>query len=148
MIDTKTGEICFDSGFCLNPLTTIKDLSHYVDVAKDKIVDNGLWKSYVIRNISLAGHLVSLSVSFEDDRIKALHISCSSGLESWADYSHDNQSIAKTTNDKLLEELFDCNSPYQFSWGIAESSFDTKTGDACIVITYDKSQGELGSRLD
>ncbi len=143
MIDTKLGRIYFDSGFCLNPSTTIDDLCHYVDVAKDKIVENGLWKSYVIRNISIAGHPVSLSVSFKGDRIQILHLSCSSGLESWADYSSDNQFTVKMTNDKLLEELFGRNAPYRFSWGIAESSIDTKTGDACIVITYEKDVGNI-----
>ncbi len=86
--------------------------------------------------MSLARRPISLSISFEDNRIRSLHLSCVSGSNSWADYSSAKESETKAANDRLLEDLLGMKPPKSFSWGIVESSFDSKTGDAGIVIRY------------
>jgi hypothetical protein len=136
MIDTQTGRICFDSGFTVTPLTVIDDIAGFVDFEKDKVLENGPWKTYSIRNMSLCGRPISLSISFEDNRIRSLHMSCASGSESWADYSTAKEFEIKAANDRLLEDILGMKPSQCFWWGIVESSFDSKTGDAGIVIRY------------
>ena len=137
MIDIQTGRICFDGGFAVTPLTVINDLAEFVDMGKDKLLENGPWKTFSVWNMSLAGRPISLSISFENNRIRSLHLSCVSGTNSWADYSSAKASKTKAANDRLLEELLGMNPPQNFPWGVAESSFDSKTGDAGIIIRYE-----------
>ena len=136
MINIQTGRICFDGGFTVTPLTVTDDLVGFVDMEKDKLLENGPWKTFSIRNMSLAGSPISLSISLEDNRIRSLHLSCVSGSNSWADYSSAKESETKAANDRLLEDVLGMQPPQSFPWGVAESLLDSKTGDAGIVIRY------------
>lgn len=136
MIDKHTGRIRFDGGLMVTPLTLIDDLAQFLDMEKDAVIANGPWKTFSIRNMSLAGRPISLSILFEDNRIRELHLSCESGYRSWDDYSFAKESQTKVANDQLLEELLGMKPPQSFSWGIIESSLDIKSGDAGIVVRY------------
>jgi len=117
----------------------VDDVGACIDTAKGETLENGKWQTLSFRNMSLDGHPVSLSMSFESDRIRFIHLSCRSNATSWADYSPEKEAEVKTANDKLLKKLLHKKPPYRFSWGIVESSFDGKTGDAGIFIRYDVS---------
>jgi len=136
MINVQTGQISFDGGVTISPLTVIDDLCDSVDLEGDKMLENGCWKTFLVRGRSLAGRPVSFLALFENGGIRSLHVSCVSGFDSWAEHSTANESEVKAANDKLLEELLGREPPYRFPWGTAESVFDSKTGDAVIVIRY------------
>jgi len=134
MIDIKTGRVDFDGGYSIGPSTTVSDLRIFANVQKG--VENGCWKTFNIRKLSIDGVPVALAVQFKEARIWGLVLVCITAEHlSWGNYLEEKPKI-KVANGQLFERLFGGKGPYRFSWGDVESGVDSKTDDAEIVFRY------------
>ena len=134
MIDTKTGNVSLDNGVQFGATTVVEDLSSQAEV--EKVVENGIYQTYALRGVSLAGESIALLFMFEQNVLRSVDFGCSAGRSSWADVSVERERQRKRQNDQLLVKLLKARAPYKFSWGTIESTLDVKTGDASIVLRY------------
>ncbi len=136
MFDRITGQLFFKEGLIVGPTLTPEAITSYIDQEKDKVVENGNWKTYTIRNITIYGYSVSLLTVFKMDQIESLRLSCVSNRNSWASYSPAEEIVVKKKTERLLKKILGTQLSGQFPWGSVESLYDIKTGDAGIFIRY------------
>ena len=106
-------------------------------------IENGEYRSYVIRNISIGLENCNLMVFFKSCSLTHFHITLCDKAATYdgSKFTEDELKKDKKEQDIFLEKwLGNSKSKNQYAWGTVESVIDQKSWSVSIIITYKKNK--------
>ena len=137
MIDIKTGAISFpmwSESIC--PSTT-RDEFLESTLSNNSIINvkNEPHCSWRLKPIEWNGKKWYITAYFHGNHLNMIHIGAGSPEfgTSWDDWSEEKEQFRKQYHEQILKEELG-PPPYDFTWGIVKSIYDSKGGASSIII--------------
>lgn len=142
MIDKSTGEIMLIDSVRIGPWLSHKQfLSSPLYQGATSLIHNEGWHSYRIEGTSAHQQKLYIMLQFFNSTLKWIDFVAESGAEI-------DESEQKRMHDQLLEGWLGAG-PYEYEWGEAVSSYDPKSDQSSIIISYrNNERGMLSWLLD
>jgi hypothetical protein len=125
-------DLIIKPGFSLKDMMPVAQ-KHSITLS---VANEPKYVSYKTPKLKFHGKDVIATTYFEDQIIKRVTLYISDNSRGWADFDNIDQGNKKREQDAWLKKIIGTDPPYNYTWGIIESVFNTKSGFCQVVVSY------------